>query len=84
MNEIQLSQKSAGKGSCGGIDELDLSEVGYMIQSAKTREGEVSYGNSQSAVSQAKADGPFKGEDPTSKITCESASNRHASVFALT
>jgi len=51
--------------SCGGIDILDLSEV--MV----TEDGEASEQNDdQGSTNLTKTSDSFKGEDPTSKITC--------------
>ena len=70
VNELQsLSPKKCDANnnmSCGGIDILDLSEV--MV----AKDGEASEQNDdQSSTNLMKTSDSFKGEDPTSKITCE-------------
>lgn len=71
VNELKNSpsKKASGAGearnsSCGGIDMLDLSEVMDAGKASQERDNDDGTNPTQTAD-------PFKGEDPTSKISCE-------------
>lgn len=80
MNELNTrpsTKKSSSSGAqvhavpCGGIDSLDLSEI--MDENNESKNGQ----NGEKEESSAESSDPFKGEDPTSKISCEMIQSFH-------